>query len=117
MTHAQKIGQYLAAIRKGRKLSQRTVATWAGVSSSFISGAEADASTVHFDTIVAWARALNVDLASLIQKLDRGIDLMPLPATLKYHGRTYVRSDLPFHTIPNSPAKRVDSSEVTHETP
>lgn len=117
MPHAQKIGQYLAAVRKSRKLSQRTVASWAGVSGSFISAAEADASTAHFDTIVAWACALDVDLGDLVDKLDRGEDLMPAPPALEYHGRTYIRIDLRGNPVVYAPGKRVGPAEVTHETP
>lgn len=121
MNYAQKIGEHLAWLRKQRGVSQSGVARKAGVSASAISGWEDDASTIRFVTLVAWARSLNVDLADLINKLNRGEDLMPAPPALEYHGRTYLRADravgttrlVATHAIP----KKVTDAEVTHETP
>ncbi|MGP9760206.1 helix-turn-helix domain-containing protein [Corynebacterium sp. AOP12-C2-36] len=117
MTHAQKIGQYLAYVRKERGLSQSTVATDAHCSSSSLSEMEADASKARFNGIALWASALHVDLADLIAKINRGEDLMPAPPALEYHGRTYIRTDLMGSPVVYAPGKRVGPAEVTHETP
>ncbi|WP_145941716.1 helix-turn-helix domain-containing protein [Corynebacterium glyciniphilum] len=116
MNYAQKIGEHLAWHRKQRGLSQSSVARKAGVSASAISGWEDDASTIRFDTLVAWARALNVNIGDLISKLDRGLDLIPAPPVLEYRGHRYLRAGDPV-LVSHSPAKRVEEAEVTHETP
>ncbi|WP_291479860.1 helix-turn-helix transcriptional regulator [Corynebacterium sp.] len=116
MNHAQKIGQYLAYIRKQKGLSQSIVATEAMCSSSSLSEMEADASKARFNAIALWAAALRVDLADLIAKLNRGEDIMPTPPALEYHGRTYVRADLRASTVLYEPGEKVRVTEVSHAT-